>query len=99
MVNQVLCSAKARDVPVKLSYFRTRGGYEIDLVLEMGHQIYAVDIKSGRVNQQDAAHLEEFRGYCEKLAGLFLVTLDEVPRKIGRVTVTSLSGLLRAVDL
>jgi hypothetical protein len=36
--------AKARDIPIKASYFRTRGGYEVDLILEVGGKTYAEDV-------------------------------------------------------
>ena len=32
----MIASAKARDIPIKVSYFRTRGGYEVDLILDGG---------------------------------------------------------------
>ncbi len=100
VVSQVLASAKARDIPVKLSYFRTRNGYEVDLILELGGKTYAVEIKAGRVDQGDAGKLEDFGNYYKDVDGFFLVTAEATSaRKIGRVLIASLCDFLREVGL
>ena len=100
VVGQVLASAKARDTLVKVSYFRTRSGYEVDLILELGGKTYAVEIKAGRVDQGDAGKLEDFGDYYKDVDGFFLVTAEGVSaRKIGRVLIVSLCDFLREVGL
>jgi predicted AAA+ superfamily ATPase len=96
----VLASAKARDSLVKLSYFRTRSGYEVDLILEVGGKTYAVEIKAGRADPSDAGKLESFRDYYKAVDGFFLVTAEATaPRRIRRVLVVSISDFLREVGL
>ena len=100
VVGQVLASAKARDTLVKVSYFRTRSGYEVDLILELGGKTYAVEIKAGRVDQSDAGKLETFRDYYKDVDGFFLVTAEGTSaRRIGRVLIVSLPDFLREVGL
>jgi predicted AAA+ superfamily ATPase len=99
VVNQILASAKAHDIAVKLSYFRTRGGFEVDLILQIGRIVHAIEIKSRRADHGDAAKLEEFLQYVPKSTQLFVVTPDDAPRKIGRVTITGLNEFLSAVGL
>jgi predicted AAA+ superfamily ATPase len=100
VINQVIASAKARDIPIKTSYFRTRGGYEVDLVLEIRGRTYAIEIKSGRADQGDAGNLESFRDYCKSVDGLFLVTADgTAARKIGRVFIMNVCDFLREIGL
>ena len=99
VINQVLASAKARDKRVKLSYFRTRGGYEVDLIIEIDGQIYAVEIKSGSVDLADAERLEHFKTYQKKVAGLFLVSLKTADRKLGSVFACNLASMLKAIGL
>jgi predicted AAA+ superfamily ATPase len=100
VVGQVLASAKARDTLVKVSYFRTRNGYEVDLILELGGKTYAVEIKAGRVDRGDAGKLESFRDYYKDVDGFFLVTAEGTSaRRIGRVLIVSLSDFLREVGL
>jgi predicted AAA+ superfamily ATPase len=100
VIGQALASAKARDTLVKVSYFRTRSGYEVDLILELRGKTYAVEIKAGHADQGDAGKLESFREYYKNVDGYFLVTADETPaRKIGRVLIVNLSQFLREVGL
>jgi predicted AAA+ superfamily ATPase len=100
VLGQVLASAKARDILAKVSYFRTRSGYEVDLILELGGKTYAVEIKAGRVDKNDAGKLESFRDYYKDVDGFFLVTADGTStRRIGRVLIVSLSSFLQEVGL
>jgi uncharacterized protein len=100
VVNQVLASAKARDIPIKASYFRTRGGYEVDLILEVGGKTYAIEIKHGHADQGDAGKLEAFRDYHKGVDGFFLVTATGgAARKIGRVFIMNISDFLREIGL
>jgi predicted AAA+ superfamily ATPase len=100
VVNQVIASAKARDIPIKVSYFRTRGGYEVDLILEIRDRTYAIEIKSGRADEGDAGNLESFRDYYQSVNGFFIVTADNTAaRKIGRVFIMNVSDFLREIRL
>lgn len=99
VINQVLCSAKAKDRRVKLSYFRTRGGYEVDLIVEIDGHLFAAEIKSGPVDHFDAEKLEHFKTYQKKISGLFLVSLNTADRKIGSVTACSLGTFLKSIGL
>jgi predicted RecB family endonuclease len=100
VISQIVASAKARDIVVKLSYFRTRSGYEVDLIVELGGEIYAVELKAGRVDQGDAAKLESFSNYCKDVAGFFLVTADATSaRRVGRSLIVSLADFLRELGL
>jgi predicted AAA+ superfamily ATPase len=100
VLNQILASAKARDKPVHVSYFRTRGGYEVDLILELAGKTYAVEIKAGRADDGDARKLESFSNYYESVDGFFIVTAEpDSARKIGRVRILGLCDFLREAGL
>jgi uncharacterized protein len=97
VISQVIASAKARDTAIKLSYFRTRGGFEVDLILQIGAKTYAVEVKSGRVDEGDASHLEQFGSYHRSVTGFFIVTAEEIARTIGKVRIVGLNDFLRAI--
>ena len=99
VINQVTASAKARDKKVKMSYFRTRSGYEVDLILEIDNSTYAIEIKSGVVGATDAQKLERFTEYKKNISGLFLVCLKTPVKKIGKVTICELSQLIKHIGL
>jgi uncharacterized protein len=97
--NQILASAKARDKDVKIHYFRTRGGYEVDFVVEINGKIYAIEVKSGSVGSDDAKKVEHFIEYEKHLAGLFIVCVKTPTKKIGKVKICELPQLIRDIGL
>lgn len=99
VINQIIASAKARDQVIGLSYFRTRGGYEVDVVVEIKEKHYAIEIKSGRIDAADARKLEVFREHDPKIDGLFIVAPKTAPRLLGTVRACELSELLRRIGL
>lgn len=66
--------------PARLYHWRDRAGHEVDLVLEHGRRLLAVEVKSGMaVDVRDATHLRVFRErYPECRMGVVLYGGDEV---------------------
>jgi uncharacterized protein len=62
VVSEVLKSRLHRGVPPRLSFYRDQPGLEVDLVVEEGRRVEAVEIKSGQTIASDAlASLVKFR--------------------------------------
>lgn len=99
VVNQIINSAKAKDLPIKLSYFRTRGGYEVDLILEISKKVFAIEIKSGQVDQSSAADLLKFREYFRGTTDCYIIGLGAVARNLNSVKVRNVSSFLKEVGL
>lgn len=99
VVSQIFASAKARDKKIKLSYFRTRAGYEVDLIVELEEKLFAVEIKSGQVTASDAKKLEQFKTYTKRVDGFFIIDMNSVRRQMGVVKVRSLPVFLNEVGL
>ena len=99
VVSQVLSSARARDQKVKLSYFRTRTGFEVDLIVETKGKTIAVEMKSGQVTASDAKKLSGLRDYGVAFDDLFIVGLDATARQIGDVRVCGLNQFLEQIGL
>lgn len=66
--------------PGRVYHWRDRAGREVDLVVEHGRRLLALEVKSGRsVDVRDAAHLRLFRErYPECRVGVVLYGGDEV---------------------
>lgn len=95
---QINSSAKASDQKIKLYYFRTRSGYEVDLILEIKNKTYAIEVKSGVVSNSDAKKLESISSYYN-FSGYFIVSNEKVHRKIGKVLICDLNRLLQEIGL
>ena len=84
---------------IKLSYFRTRAGYEVDLIVEYREKLYAVEIKSGQINVDDARKLEAIKNYSEDFDGFYIVSPDSRSRQIGDVSIRDLPAFLKEIGL
>lgn len=99
VVSQIMSSAKAKDLQVNLTYFRTRSGFEVDLIVEIEGKTYGVEIKSGKSHDQDAEKLERFLTYYPKVTGLYVICMSKNPKKIGSVKVCDLNYFLKEIGL
>ena len=99
VVSQIMSSAKAKDLQVNLTYFRTRSGFEVDLIIEIQGKTYGVEIKSGKSHDQDAEKLERFLTYHPKVTGLYVICMSKTPKKIGSVKVCDLNYFLKDIGL
>lgn len=99
VVNQILASAKAKDKKINLTYFRTRAGFEVDLILELNQNIYAIEIKSGNIVSSDADKLEQFKNYEKKIKKMYLISPAPESRKIKTVTACSINTFLKEIGL
>ncbi|MBN1566624.1 MAG: ATP-binding protein, partial [Acidobacteria bacterium] len=62
--NLILNEASARDIDLRISTYRTEHGAEVDLIVEIGSQLFALEVKSSRsAAQADCRGLQSFREY------------------------------------
>lgn len=73
---QILNSAKAAHTPVNISYFRTRGGTEVDFIVELRGKVYAIEAKYGHVNAADIRGLNRFREYYPDVFKSIIVSTE-----------------------
>lgn len=70
----------------RLSFYRTKAGTEIDLILSKGRQLILIEIKSAELI--DEVHLRQFTRHCEDFGSTyqaFYVSRDPVSRLVGKV--------------
>ena len=85
--NQILSSAFANDVEVKISTYRTSNGAEVDFIVEKGDQLFAIEVKhSKNIGRYDLRGLKNFgRAYQRPHQPMVLYTganpriIDEIP--------------------
>jgi predicted AAA+ superfamily ATPase len=65
--NQILHEASAGDIELHISSYRTEHGAEVDLIVEIGTQLFAIEVKASRsVARSDVRGLHSFREYYGK---------------------------------
>lgn len=99
VVSQILASAKAKDKNIKLEYFRTKAGYEVDFILTLNNKVYAIEAKSGQISTQDIQKLENFQNYYTNISGFFALAPESVIKKMNKTTVCGLNYFLKKIGL
>lgn len=72
--SQIRNSAMAHDTPISIQYFRTRHGLEVDFVVQLRNETWAIEVKSGEATEQDLKGLKAFYEYFPKTQHRVLVT-------------------------
>lgn len=84
--NQFLHSAWSRSRELKISSFRTRGGLEVDFILELDGIPIAIEVKSSETATDEAVrNLKSFQSYYPKCKRLRVLHLGKKEVKAGNV--------------
>ncbi len=82
----------------RLYYYKTVAGREIDLVFEMGNEIYAIEIKTTRQPvKRDISNLLEFSKSMKKRTRLYLFYPGDEYSKIETVNIVPVAALFRGI--
>ena len=96
--NQLRNSAIADDNKVKIEYFRTRHGVEVDFVVQIKNKKIAIEVKAGSVHKEDIDPLLRLKKYDPTITELYVVGLKETQsRKIENVVICGLNELLQKI--
>jgi predicted AAA+ superfamily ATPase len=99
LFNQIHHSSKAKDLNARIWNFRTRGGVEIDFVVEIGEALWAIEAKSSDAGTGDVSAFESVRRHVRKDHRSVITTLKGPRKKLGRVEVLPWQQLLREMGL
>ena len=98
--NQISASAAARDLDVRISTYRTEHGAEVDLVLELGREVWALELKASRnVSQGALRGLSAFADFFGKKHHPLVLYLGDHPRRIAGIDVMPWQQALKAMGL
>lgn len=85
---QILHSANAHDRKVRISSFRTEHGAEVDLIVETGGKLFALELKASRnVGPSDLTGLKHFTDFYGKKHRPMLIYLGEPAKKIDGIEI------------
>ena len=98
--NQIVDSAQSQDKHIRVSSYRTEHGAEVDLVVELDNQVFAVEVKAtSRVGRPDVRGLRSFADYVGNTHHPFLLHLGTEKKLIEGVRVLPWQEFLREVGL
>lgn len=100
LFNQIRNSLLARNIPGKIRFFRTRTGLEVDFIVTMGSTIWAIEAKSGSVDEHDLNSLRTFAKISGRPIRCVAVGLNEtLPRKSNDILICDWKTLLQKMGL
>jgi uncharacterized protein len=77
VIQTVRATAQALDKDIRMSVYRTAGGAEVDLILEEGRNLFAIEIKATKkVVSSDFRGLVSFADFIGKKHSSLLVSMD-----------------------
>ena len=86
--NQICHEAGAADVDLRISTYRTEHGAEVDLIVEIGAQLFAREVKaSTSIASADVRGLQSFREYYGKIHRSWIVYQGTIRKRLGDVEV------------
>lgn len=84
--NQLLHSAWAKDKDISISSFRTRGGIEVDFIIELEGRTIAIEVKnSDNVISDDCESLMYFQKVFSECKDLYIFHFGSLEKKMGVV--------------
>jgi len=99
MYSQLLNSAAAHDTRIEVSFFRTRHGAEVDFIVKLRGEIWAIEVKSGEIEPRDLDGLRRFKAYYPSTHACVAVGMKESKRMIEGVLICDWRELLLQMGL
>jgi predicted AAA+ superfamily ATPase len=97
--SQIRNSALAKDLPINIQFFRTRNGLEVDFVIELKDELWAIEVKSTDATDQDLKGLKAFHEYFPKTQHRVLVTPKDKKRQKNGILICNWIDLLKEMGL
>ncbi len=96
IVSQIVTMAHAHDVEIRLSTYRTEHRAEIDLIVELGKDVWAIELKAGKqVGTGDTTGFHSFAQFYGRPHRRVLAYRGDHRRTLGDVDVWPYRDLLR----
>ena len=95
VIAQLQNTAAATHQRIDFFYFRTRSGVEVDFIVRVKQNYWAIEVKSSAVDERDLKSLEAFRHYFPTVHQCVVVQLKGESRKTKTgISILSLAALL-----
>lgn len=100
LFSQMRVGAAAKEMECRIWGFRTRGGLEIDFVVECGDEVWAIEAKSGHVDEGAVEHVfARAKRYLPAKTQFVIATAGKDRRKLEHARVLPWNVLLREMGL
>jgi len=98
--SQLVAGAAAADVDIRIASYRTEHGAEVDFVVELGREVWALELKASRqVDTRDLRGLRSFGEFHGRRHRPMVLYLGEVARRIDGIDVRPWQAGFREMGL
>lgn len=98
--NQLLSSAAARDAELRVSLYRTEHGAEVDFIVEMRGEVWAIELKaSSNVGTSDLRGFASFQKFYKKPHHSCVAYMGTVRKRIENVAIYPWQEMLKEIGL
>ncbi|OGI06008.1 MAG: hypothetical protein A3F80_07935 [Candidatus Melainabacteria bacterium RIFCSPLOWO2_12_FULL_35_11] len=98
--NQIVHSAAALDKDIRISSYRTGHGAEIDFIVELEGEVYAIEAKASRnIGLSDLRGFQSFKEFYKKPHKCYVAYLGDSAKKINGITILPWIELIKELDL
>lgn len=98
-VTQLINSLKSSDLDFRVSSYRTDAGAEVDVILELENEIYAIEVKSAHFKNSELSGLKSFKDFVGKKVQSFVVIPGGPEKIIGDVHVMPWQDFLKRLKI
>lgn len=85
VINEIAKNIEYQGLPWKLSYFRTKDGHEVDLVISQGQEKIAVEVKStSRIHSDDMKEVKRLMELDPRIKHALLITRQSAPFELDK---------------
>ena len=90
-MQMLVAEAKARDLDFRLSVYRTEAGAEVDFILEINKEVFAIEVKATKtIGAHDLRGLKSFADFYGKSLQSLVFYMGDSPLRVDGVDILSL---------
>jgi predicted AAA+ superfamily ATPase len=95
--NQLKNTSYSIDKDIKISHFRTRGGLEVDFIVEIDGRIVAVELKVSEPSNSELLPLKMLDQYIKQPVEKYVACLNVKPKKIQEIEILDWQTVIRKI--
>lgn len=96
--NQLKNTSYALDIPIEVFHYRTRSGSEVDFLVKIKNQLFAIEIKASEPQSNDLKALKALQTHIdEKISAKFVACIKCSAKKIDGISILPWDDVIRRI--
>lgn len=95
--NQLKNNSYSIDIELKISHFRTRGGLEVDFIVEVDGRTIAIELKASEPSSNELFPLKNIDRYFKRPVEKYVACLKVKPKKIQDIEILEWQAVIKKI--